>query len=106
MRRLILVSAVLLASCGNPMPTDSDDAPPVRYRHDNAAYVTFTSQVSRDCYEAGLRGDPDLTNACAVISSEGVALIVPNPCNERGSYAQVMCHELGHVNGWPVNHPR
>jgi antirestriction protein ArdC len=42
------------------------------------------------------------TNACAT----GERLVLPNPCafgsNDR--YAALLCHELGHANGWPPTH--
>ncbi len=39
---------------------------------------------------------------CAVASS----LVVVNPCvaDTRGWYAETLCHELAHVNGWAANH--
>jgi hypothetical protein len=40
--------------------------------------------------------------ACA---NEGWA-IMPNPCAWRDPYAKMMCHELGHANGWAAGHPR
>lgn len=32
-------------------------------------------------------------------------IVAPNPCDFTGeSFALVMCHELGHANGWPADH--
>lgn len=31
-------------------------------------------------------------------------LILPNPCNNIDDYSLILCHELGHANGWPGDH--
>lgn len=36
-------------------------------------------------------------------------MVLPLPCQEYrrkgGPYAALVCHELGHANGWPGDHP-
>ena len=46
---------------------------------------------------AGMR-----TNAC----DTGERMVMPNPCNfpDTDRYAHLLCHELGHANGWPPTH--
>lgn len=121
---IVIGSAILAAliSCNNesdtvelvsaPMPANTvhEGPPPRQYRHGGEAKVVFSDNVGRDCVAAGhkigFRARTDLTNACAVLGGAETVLIVKNPCRESGAYAAVLCHELGHVNGWPVNHPR
>ena len=45
-------------------------------------------------------GVPYRAGACA----NSQVIIAPNPCLYRGEYAEMMCHELRHVNGWPADH--
>lgn len=33
-----------------------------------------------------------------------VSLALPNPCEFQGRYAQDLCHEYGHLNGWSGRH--
>lgn len=121
MKKIIIILSALLAvaSCERdnaaelisaPAPTVHDGSPPARFRGANDARVVFSDNVGRDCVDAGhkigFRARTDLTNACAVLGGPETVLIVKNPCRESGEYARVLCHELGHVNGWPVNHPR
>ena len=72
------------------------DRPPVRYQGDAIAGVVFTTEahVQRMC--------PQVRHAvgCTV----GSAIYVPNPCRWNDPYATLLCHELGHVNGWTANH--
>lgn len=42
--------------------------------------------------------------ACSGIGQDW--MILPNACQFKDDpYARVVCHELGHSNGWPANHP-
>lgn len=35
----------------------------------------------------------------------GKRITVPNPCRfTKDTYALLLCHELGHANGWPGDH--
>lgn len=79
--------------------------PPSHLRFDNAAPVIFADPVTVDL-RCG--GDADNTNGriLACVYRRNSLMIVPNPCaHTEESYARLMCHELGHVNGWPGNHP-
>lgn len=37
----------------------------------------------------------------------GGVIVLPNPCTwpNRSDFADIACHELGHANLWPANHP-
>lgn len=82
--------------------------PPRAYQGDAVATkVTFTKDPSSYCVSEGL--DPSAaynTQACAIISQSRKELVVPNPCLSSGNYAKILCHEIGHINGWPANHSR
>ncbi len=77
--------------------------PLAEYRNDTRAMVHFTQAAAQQCNEIfDLAG----VDACARI---GVGEVwMPNPCSAywRGDrYADLMCHEIGHTNGWPATHP-
>jgi len=75
-------------------------APPERFRMDNTVVVTFAKPelVQELC---GKRHMPEVI-ACADILPPSIH--VPNPCYINEHYAQVVCHELGHANGWTREH--
>jgi hypothetical protein len=108
--------------------------PPVNYQKDTAVRIEFLSEkaVQKKCQR--LTGDREAT-ACASVELMTMPLAcenrsryaklvcskladkdtfvtfpdtLPNPCTFKGGgqYANLMCHELGHVNGWPPKHPR
>lgn len=86
-------------------PTTGEDRPiPMRYRGDvRHVRVDFLSEdeVNRVC-AGGVADCSAIYYAC----DEGKHITVPNPClylNE--SFAETLCHELAHVNGWAAWHP-
>ena len=91
---------LLLSSCEQPSAGQATwrDKPPARYQGDVTAGVVFTSEgrVQRMC--------PQISYAvgCTV----GGTIYVPNPCRWNDPYATLLCHEMGHVNGWPAGHTR
>lgn len=73
--------------------------PPSGLRGDNTVQVVFARPelVRTLC---GARNRLEL-QGCVT----GRSMRVPNPClytNEQ--YARILCHELGHVNGWAPSH--
>jgi len=103
---LLALAAAVHSPTGFGTPND-DDWPPVRYRGNVGAYVHFTTQfvITAKC-DAGDPDPPDLyTVACAWGPPN--ELYLPNPCwfPKTDSYARIVCHEMGHLNGWPDNHP-
>jgi hypothetical protein len=104
MSHLALLAAASLALA--PSSTlYSDSRPPPVFQGDAVSTVEFSNadRVRSTCEDlfgkapSGMR-----TRACAT----GHRLIMPNPCTypDSDSYAHLMCHELGHVNGWPSTH--
>ena len=73
-------------------------AQPRRYQSAARVMVQFEPQENVQSLCA-LIGNP---NAAACANDQ--VMIVPNPCAYRGYYAELMCHELGHVNGWGAEH--
>lgn len=76
-------------------------APPAGLQGDGLAIVQFTdpTKVHAACarWNGGWAGEP--LQAC----SKAGAMILPNPCRWplRESYAEIVCHELGHAaHGW------
>ena len=69
------------------------DLPPLEFRNGTTFVIRPASrwQIKELCSEAAF--------ACAE-SPSGVVNI-PNPCLYRDdNYARILCHEMGHINGW------
>lgn len=85
--------------------TINDGTPPIRFRKDSGAVVWFVSP--RDL-QMVCGGDAPVGMVYAGCQGEkdGIPIIaVPNPCLfDNEPYAHVLCHELGHRNGWPGTH--
>jgi hypothetical protein len=83
----------------------SDARPPLRFQHPTLVRLQTANQpvIDRLCASrfgpapAGMR-----TNACQI----GGMVVAPDPCSfpETDTYAQILCHEIGHANGWPATH--
>ena len=75
--------------------------PPHAYQGDTQASIVFNSQRATTALcEIVTRKDEAL--ACAT----GPHIWAPNPCTWSDPYAQLLCHEMAHVNGWPGTHPK
>lgn len=84
----------------------SDARPPVRFQK-MAQMILHTYPkvlVEDECVDHMNAGRPPLgltIQACAA----GPFVFMPNPCEYEGdAYADLLCHEQGHVNGWSGNH--
>lgn len=75
--------------------------PPEKYQGDARLRVHFTDHATPLC---GIVKAERGSIACAGVGSDWA--IMPNPCTWRDPYAKMMCHELGHANGWSADHPR
>ncbi|MGZ8363994.1 MAG: hypothetical protein ACXW3D_08730 [Caulobacteraceae bacterium] len=84
----------------------SDGLPPSRYRSqaDITTLLEVTNQpgIDKACSALFTPPPPGMkTNACFT----GQKIIMPNPCDfPNETYAKLLCHEMGHVNGWPSTH--
>lgn len=78
--------------------------PPEQYQNDGVYRTHFMASAALECRSRfGLHS----VEACA--SHLETEAWMPNPCAAfwRGDrYADLMCHELGHMNGWPGDHSR
>lgn len=108
MKHIFMIAALALASCGeasSPSGEVASGKPPVRFRGDAEAVIRLSGNVEKACREAGLKVvQGTATEACAVIGGKQPVIIAANPCKQPGSYAATLCHEIGHVNGWPYDH--
>jgi hypothetical protein len=82
----------------------SDSLPPARFRGDNSIKVRFSDQAGVDAV-CGKAPCNMVTLACTSVRRPQL-MTLPNPCRYPTSdgYAQLVCHELGHLNGWPATH--
>ena len=91
MRWSLSLLTLALASCGPQV-----ERPPPEFQGDRSSMVTFSSGPDAACRAIKPGAGEGEIYGCAFYS----ALIVPNPCQHSGAYAELLCHELGHVNGW------
>ena len=76
--------------------------PPDQFRGDNAALVILTGRegIAKMC---GAPPEGIARFACSGMNKDGVPIIASaNPClfPEDDFFAGLLCHELGHQNGW------
>jgi hypothetical protein len=102
---LAIASAAVAINLAPHSALFSDATPPARFQHDRTITLEFAqgSDITRECQ--GRFGVPPAgykTNACYT----GTRAIMPNPCTfpQTDGYAHMLCHELGHANGWPRTH--
>jgi hypothetical protein len=98
-----LAAAAVLASAA-PASLFTSAQPPERFQHAATFVVEVQNQQAIDARCQPLFGTPPpgmKTDACSMNGR----VILPNPCAYPSeSYARMLCHEMGHVNGWPPTH--
>jgi hypothetical protein len=79
--------------------------PPVQYREDKVIAIiqfTYPKDVDKGC-GGSPEDDPTYIVACTKVG--GPKMLAPHPClYPEDPYARVLCHELGHISGWPADH--
>jgi hypothetical protein len=80
--------------------------PPPAYQGEARTMASFVDGARVDplCRAAGgVRAEHQRIAGCA--TPEG--LVLPHPCQWAAGdeYADLLCHEVGHLLGWPANHP-
>lgn len=82
----------------------NDATPPERFRSDASSRVTYLPPEAVD------RACAPEPRPCGVVyygcATHG-RVTLPNPCAAQFAgerFAELACHELGHVNGWPATH--
>lgn len=76
--------------------------PPVRYMGEAIAIVFFANDVEVLC-----GAPPPGYQILACASADERKIAMPNPCAARydgEQFAKIMCHEKGHILGWPATH--
>ncbi len=73
--------------------------PPKAHRANHIMVVKTIHYAKIEQFCALKTGRPKL--ACADI---GGTVWLPNPCDYKGYYAQLACHEFAHAQGWPADH--
>ncbi len=85
----------------------SNATPPVKYQG-NTATVLVTIDDANTEKTCGVAPEGWHYMACEYRDKKtGTPIIlIPNPCkyDETDEYAHLLCHELGHVNGWNRTH--
>jgi hypothetical protein len=80
--------------------------PPERYQGDASAVVIFghANVIASLCGAPNAAGIGPL--ACAGEKDKTPIIVAPNPClfADNDLYAAILCHELGHISGWPKDH--
>lgn len=94
------VIAVAVAACAAP---PFADRPPARFQGDASFTLNLVApeRVDDACQQLGA---PRAARAC----QRGGLVIFPNPCAwaNPSDLRDLLCHELGHVNAWPGDHPK
>lgn len=102
--RSILLALTVASGLGTRFDSD---LPPARFQGNATATVQFDtdSGVSARCEQSlGPANPGHHWGGCHLTSG---VIIFPNPCLYTDQpYAGRLCHELGHWNGWPGDHPR
>lgn len=99
---LTLAALSLQASAG----IFSDAIPPARFREETSAQIQTIEPVAISDVCAQLMRRPPPGGMAYLACVQDGRIYIPNPCafpDDR--YAQTLCHELGHVQGWPREHP-
>lgn len=78
--------------------------PPFAMQHGAVVAMDFVDgdeEIARQC---GPNADGCSASPAAAKADHGL-IVVHNPCAYQGDfYADTLCHELGHINGWPGDH--
>jgi hypothetical protein len=104
---VVVAALVALPACVSFQALEPVISPPGVYQRDNRVMVEFVhpAMVGIRCAERGVRfmGMPGVNSgACA----DAELITMANPCFTvtGGWYAETLCHELAHVNGWAHDH--
>lgn len=79
--------------------------PPVRFQNNAVAIVVFTDRIGIDA-ECGVAPPPYTVIACTKAIGDTPVVFMPNACPAGATeyFARIMCHEMGHVQGWSGEH--
>jgi hypothetical protein len=92
----VLVAGLLVGG------TLNNDTPPVKFQKNAVALVVTVDDTNKACGTApkGWR-----YIGCEFVKDGQPTILLPNPCQyDTEFYAHLLCHELGHANGWNATH--
>ena len=101
--RLALPLAVCISLClwlALCSPLLFAQMPPLRFQSVTEAKIAFMPQDQVN-WLCNTKRQANLIQACVIDGT----IIAPNPCQQRGAYAELLCHEMAHLNGYPAEHP-
>jgi hypothetical protein len=82
--------------------------PPVRYRGDATITIEFLGldDVNKYCASGSKKIMKPVCGYRFYGCQHGNKLYMPHPCvyPETNPYTRLLCHEIGHHNGWPGTH--
>ena len=104
---VLLAALAALAEPSSEPARFSDARPPARFQGPATVTLQVTDQAGIDRVCHPLFGKPPAgmkTDACQFEDR----VVLPDPCTfpESDRYAAILCHELGHANGWSSLHER
>lgn len=93
---LLVAVALLVAACE---PGEFSERPPEEFTRQGSAVVVFvdTDAMDATCRRMGAAAERNI-QGCTNLTT-GV-VYMPRPCTWSDAYAQLLCHETGHVAGW------
>lgn len=78
--------------------------PPIAYQQDASAVAIFAGAdtIQEICASTAKAGPHEIILGCEGEKDGAAIVALPNPClmPHTDFYAAILCHELGHVNGW------
>jgi hypothetical protein len=103
MKILLGLFAILSAAPYN------NDLPPPKYQGNAVPTIVVTVTNPNSKQACGVAQKGWIILACEYEKNGVPTILAPNPCsfpeaNDKNSYAHLMCHEFGHVNGWNNDH--
>lgn len=101
MKIAVALSGLLLLGAVYPVTPHFGGPPPPRFRGNVTGEITFTDRAGID-RECKIAPEGMERQGC----KRGNRIIVSNPCRLENPtrLEATICHELGHLNGWPRTH--
>ena len=96
----------MLAALAVSVALANFDVPPKRFQGEVVVtLVTFApDRIGSYCHEWGVdRAD---ASGCYIAPLNAIAMINPCKASAPGYIGHLLCHEIGHAEGWPAEHPR
>lgn len=87
----------------------NDSLPPEKFQHNAKPVLLVSVYNTNDDSTCGKAPAGYVTLGCEMTVKGIPVVVMPNPCtypeaSDEFSYAHLLCHELGHANGWNADH--